>query len=200
MNKLEFALALSEKLSLLPEEEIDERVQFCVEMISDCMEEGVSEDEAVAAVGTVEDVAAQIIADIPFAKLIKERVKPKRRLKAWEIILLVLGSPVWLSLLISAFAVIFSVYVSLWAVIVSLWGVFVSLAAVALGCLAGSIVFVCNGDALSGLALLAGGLVCCGLSIFLFYGCAAATKGLVKLAAKTAGRIKKALARKEEAR
>ena len=91
MNKLEFALALSEKLSLLPEEEIDERVQFCVEMISDRMEEGVSEDEAVAAVGTVEDVAAQIIADIPFAKLIKERVKPKRRLKAWEIILLVLG-------------------------------------------------------------------------------------------------------------
>ena len=200
MNKREFAFALSEKLSLLPEEEIDERVQFYVEMIDERMEEGLSEEDAVLEAGGVDAIASQIIAEIPLAKLVKERIKPKRQLKAWEIVLLVLGAPIWLSLGISAAAVIFAVYVSLWAVIVSLWGVFVSLAAVALGCLAGSIVFVCNGDALSGLALLAGGLVCCGLSIFLFYGCAAATKGLVKLTAKTAGRIKKALARKEEAR
>lgn len=200
MNKLEFALALGEKLSLLPEEEIDERVLFYVEMINDRMEEGLSEEEAVAAVGTVDAVASQIIADIPFAKLIKERVKPKRRLKAWEIVLLVLGSPVWLSLVLSGLAAILSLYVSLWAVIVSLWGVFAALAGIALASLAGSISFVCNGDVLLGLAVFAAGLVCAGLAVFMFFGCRAATKGLLILAAKTVAWIKSCFVRKEEAR
>lgn len=200
MNKREFALALSEKISLLPGEEIDERVSFYLEMIDERMEEGLSEEDAVSEAGSVDVIASQILAEIPLARLVKERLKPQRRLNAWEIILLVLGSPVWLSLVIAALAVIFAVYVSLWAVVVSLWGVFAGLAGGALGGLAGGIFFVCNGDALSGLAVVGASLVCGGLSVFLFYGCTAATKGLVKAAGKTAGWIKKRFARKEEAR
>ena len=47
-------------------------------------------------------------------------MRPRRQLKAWEIVLLVLGSPLWLSLGLAAIAVIFAFYVVLWSVSVSL--------------------------------------------------------------------------------
>ena len=97
---------------------------FYAEMLDDRIEEGLSEEEAVAAAGAVEEIVRQTVDETPLAKIAKERVRPKRHLKAWEIVLLALGSPVWLSLGIAAAAVILAVYVSLWDVIVSLWAVF----------------------------------------------------------------------------
>ena len=76
MTKTEFVLELASKLSLLPWEEIEDRISFYVEMIDDRMEEGVSEEEAVAAIGSVDEIASQIIAEIPLAKLVKEKIKP----------------------------------------------------------------------------------------------------------------------------
>ena len=73
-------------------------------MLDDQMEEGLSEEEAVAAVGPVDEIVRQIIADTPLAKLAKERMRPRRQLKAWEIVLLVLGSLALSILLTKAFA------------------------------------------------------------------------------------------------
>ena len=129
MSKQEFLMQLRKGLSGLPQEDIEERLTFYSEMIDDRMEEGFSEGEAVAAVGSAQEIAAQVVAEIPFAKIAKERIKSKRRLSASEIVLLALGSPIWLSLGIAVFAVILSIYVLLWAVMISLWSVFVSLAA-----------------------------------------------------------------------
>ena len=117
MNKQEFLTELRKGLSGLPQNDIEERLAFYGEMLDDRIEEGLSEDAAVAEIGDANEIVRQTVADIPLAKLAKERIKPKRRLRAWEIILLALGSPVWLSILIAAAAVIFSLYVSVWAVI-----------------------------------------------------------------------------------
>lgn len=190
MCKQEFLAQLRKGLSGLPQRDIEERLSFYSEMIDDRMEEGLSEDEAVLAVGSVEEIVSQIIGDIPLAKLAKERVKGNRRLKSWEIVLLVLGSPLWLSLGIAAFAVIFSVYVSLWSVIISLWAVFVSFVGCFIGGLMAGIVVACTGNVLPGIAVLAAGLLCAGLSIFAFYGCSAVTRGFSLLTRKTAVWIK----------
>lgn len=198
MTKMEFLLDLTGKLSPLPWEEISDRWDYYSEMIDDRMEDGLSEDEAVAELGTVEEVAAQILADIPLSTLVKEKIKSKRRLRGWEIVFLVLGSPIWLSLLIAAFAVVFSIYVSLWAVVISLWAVFVSLAACFLGGAAACVILAVSGNGASGLALLAAGLLCAGLSIVLFYGCRAATKGILLLTKKFAVWLKNRLIKKEE--
>lgn len=190
MCKQEFLAQLRKGLSGLPQRDIEERLSFYSEMIDDRMEEGLSEDEAVLAVGSVEEIVSQIIGDIPLAKLAKERVKGNRRLKSWEIVLLVLGSPLWLSLGIAAFAVIFSVYVSLWSVIISLWAVFVSFVGCFIGGLMAGTVVACTGNVLPGIAVLAAGLLCAGLSIFAFYGCSAVTRGFSLLTRKTAVWIK----------
>lgn len=199
MNKTEFLLELTEKLSPLPWEEIADRWDYYSEMIDDRTEDGLTEEEAVAEMGPVEEIAAQIVSDIPLSRLVKEKIKPKKRFAVWEIILLVLGSPIWLSLLIAVFAVILSLYVVLWSVIISLWAVFVSFAACALGGIAAGIIFAVTGKALAGFAAIGAGVVCAGLSIFLFFGCKAATGGIFRLTKKIPLGIKRCFIGKEKA-
>ena len=198
MNKQDFIASLRASLSGLPKQDIEDRLNFYSEMIDDRIEEGLTEQEAVLAIGSVTTVSSQIIADIPLSKIAKEKIKPKRGLRAWEILLLALGSPIWLSLLIAAFAVVFSLYVSVWSVIISLWAVFASLVAFVAGEIIAGIIFIVVGHALTGVCMIGTALVCAGLSIFGFFGCKIATKGLLCLTKKLALGIKKCFVKKEE--
>lgn len=198
MSKYEFLAQLRKGLSGLPQEDIEERVGFFNEMIEDRMDEGLSEEEAVMAAGSVEEIVEQTVSDIPFAKIAKERIKPKRQLKTWEIVLLIAGSPIWFSLAIAIIAIVFAVYVSLWSVIVSLWAVFASLIASSFGCLVASLVIAFSGNPLTATGILSAFFVCAGLSIFMFYGCKAITNGIVKLTKKFALWIKGCFIKKEE--
>ena len=92
MNKQEFLAALQSGLRGLPRGDIQHWVEFYREMVEDRMEDGMSEEEAVAALGPVRDIVAQILSETPLPRLVHEKVKPKRPMKAWEIILLVLGA------------------------------------------------------------------------------------------------------------
>ena len=184
MNKETFLSELKKGLSGLPADDVNERLAFYGEMIDDRVEEGLTEEEAVAEIGPVEEIVNQIMAEIPLTAIVRERVKPKRALRVWEIILLVLGSPIWLSLLIAAFAVGLSLYIVLWSLVVCLWAVVVSLAASAVWCLFQVFLYQRAGN--PGGALFAGGaaLACAGLSILLVFGSLAATKGTARLTKK----------------
>lgn len=184
MDKQAFLTALRSGLSGLPQDDIEERLTFYGEMIDDRMEEGLSEEEAVAAIGEVSEIVRQAVADTPLAKIAKERIRPKRRLKTWEIVLLALGSPIWLSLAIAAAAVLFAVIVSLWSIILSLWAVFASLAVSAVAAVPTGAFFAVGGHGAAGLAMLSAGLVCAGLTILLFFGCMGAMKGILRLTKK----------------
>lgn len=199
MNKQDFLAQLRKGFSGLPKDDVEERLTFYGEMIEDRMEEGLSEEEAVSAVGTVDEIVSHVIADIPLVKIARERIKPKRQPDVWEIVLLVLGAPIWLSLIISAFAVILSLYVSLWSVIISLWSVFVLLIGCAFGGVVAGAVYVCTGNTLTGIAMIGAGAVCTGLTILMYYGCKAVTKGVVILTKKIAVWIKSCFIRKGEA-
>lgn len=191
MTKLKFLLTLHEKLSTLPQEEVEERLRFYSEMIEDRMEEGVPEEEAVAAVGSIEEIAAQITAEIPASKIEKEIAKPKRRWSAGEITLLILGSPVWVSLLIAAFAVALSLYISWWTVLISLWAVFGSMIACGFCGIVTGVAYALGGYTATGLASLGVSVACLGLAIFLFFGCRAVTDGTILLTKKLFARPKK---------
>lgn len=199
MNKQEFLAQLRKGLSGLPQEELNERLTFYSEMIDDRMEDGIAEEDAVRELGSVDALVAQIIADTPLSKLVKEKIKPKRKLRAWEIVLLVLGAPLWLPLLLAAFAVVAALYIVLWAVILVLWSVLFALAVSGSVCIAEGVYFAITGNLLTGLVLLAAGLVCTGVAIFWFFGCKAATKGILALTKKCALALKNSFIKKEEA-
>ena len=199
MTKQEFLMELRTGLSGLPQKDIEERLNFYSEMIDDRIEDGLSEEQAVLAVGTAKEIIAQTVVEIPLAKIAKERIKSNRRLKAWEIVLLAFGSPIWLSLGIALVAVILSVYVSLWSVIISLWAAFVSLVASSFGGVMAGILFSIKDNLLTGIAVCGASIVCLGFSIFMFYGCKAASKGILILTKKIAIWIKNCFIKKEEA-
>ena len=186
MSKQEFLQRLRGALAGLPQEDIAERMTFYSEMIDDRIEDGLTEEEAVAEIGAVEDISAQIVAETPFPKLVKEKLRKKQSLRAWELILLVLGSPIWLSLLIAAFAVILSVYVVIWSVIISLWAVEVSFIVCAFAAVIAGIFFAFRGQGMFGVVLISCGIVLAGLSIFLFFGCREVSRGILVLTKKIA--------------
>lgn len=200
MSKQEFLAELEAGLSGLPQDDIEERINFYSEMIDDRMEEGNTEKDAVSGIGNVDEVVSQILMDYPLSRIMKERVRPKRRLQAWEIVLLALGSPIWLALLIVLFAVVLAGYIVVWAVIVALWAVEVAVAVCSVGAIAAAVLLVSQGKALIGAAMLGAGVFCAGLSVFMFFGCKAATKGILILTGKMALGIKSLFVGKESAK
>lgn len=194
MNKQEFLSRLKEKLPA--NEDTQERLSFYSEMIDDRTEEGMSEEEAVAEIGTVESVLSQILSEIPLSKLVKETVKPKRALKAWEIVLLILTSPVWISLLIAAFVIVISVYIVIWSLLISLWAIEVSFALGAVYMAIYVVVFIAQGRMLQSAAYFGASIALVGISILMFFVCKKASKGTIMLTKKIAEGIKLIFIRK----
>ena len=198
MTKNEFLSELRSRLSGIPEKDIEDRLGFYSEMIDDRMEEGLSEEDAVKGIGSVCEISESIISEMSQIK--EEKRERKKRFKTWEIVLLAVGSPVWVSLAIAAVAVIFSLYVSLWSVVISLWAVFASFVAVAAASVVIFAVEAIYGNVLAGLAMLGCGFVLAGTAIFLFFGCNWATKRTAILAKKIVIWIKRIFVKEESAK
>ena len=199
MNKQEFLLALRGALAGLSEADIRSSLDYYAEIIDDQMEEGITETDAVASLGSVVSVAEQILLDMPLPKLVKARVKPKRRLRAWEIVLIAVGSPLWFPILLALAVVVLAVYIVLWSVVISLYAADLSLAAGALAGIAGCAVLAATGRIAPALLFVGAGLACAGLAIFGFLGCNVTAKGVLQLGKLIWRGIKSCLIRKEEA-
>jgi len=182
MTKKEFLSQLREELSSLPRREREEQLRFYGELIDDRIEDGWSEKSAVSRLGAPDRLAARILREGNDEK--GKRSKPKQKHSGgWMITLLILGSPLWISLLVAFFAVILSLAVSIWAVMLSLY-------AVSIGCIVGGIggiaggLLLCFCQHLTGIALLGCGMVCLGIGILTVMGCLALTKGVLRLTQK----------------
>lgn len=198
MNKLEFLAKLGQRISSLPEEDITRSLEYYGEMIDDRVEDGLSENEAVAQLGNMDDIASQILSEVSFVKIVKNRAKGSKKPSTATIVLLILGFPLWFSLLVAAFSVLLALYVSLWAVIISLWAVFVALVGSSLGMLVMSVIFMLTARAPSGIAMIGASLVCAGLSILFFFVSKMATKGVCILTKKSVLGIKYCFVGKEK--
>ncbi len=199
MTKQEFLAGLREKLSGLPREDIEERLNFYSEIIDDRTEEGLSEEEAVSALGDSDEIAAQILAEIKPAQAESKKTNPKKTWSALEIVLIVLGFPLWFPLLIAAFSVIFAAYIVIWSVIISFWAVFGSLAGCAFGGIAAGIIFIFGENVTAGIAVIGVGITLTGLSVFAFLGCRAATKFIFEFTKKITLWVKGFFVKKEKA-
>ena len=193
MTKREFLDRLRHGLQGLPNSDIEERLMFYSEMIDDRMEEGLSETEAVAQVGSVEKVIGDIMSEIPLVRLVKEKIKPRRALKTWELILIIAGSPIWLSLLIGLVAVGISLVATIWAIDVSLWS---AVAAFGGGALGGLVMFFVYLGGPAGFLFLGASILCMGFTVLSAIGCFYVTKFLGKLTVKIPTLIKYCFIRK----
>ena len=183
MNKLEFLRELEKELSGLPKTERDEHINFYSEMIDDRVEEGLSEEEAIAQIGTIDKIVSQIVTDKYYSGTMPKPKKEKSgsSIPVWAIVLLILGAPLWFSLAAAALSVIVAIYASIWSVVVSLWAVFISFALCGPICVVGGILYAVFINMTAGLVIVSAGLVLSGLAILAFFGSFYTTKGCVML-------------------
>lgn len=113
MNKTEFLAAVQDALRGLNAADIKGHTDFLSEMIDDRIEEGMSEADAVAAMGAPDEVASAIVAETPLSSLIRECVRPSGGRATWRTVLLFATSPIWAPLFLAAVITLFSVIVTL---------------------------------------------------------------------------------------
>ncbi len=218
MNKQEFLEKLERGIADLPREDAAERLTFYSEMIDDRMEEGLSEEDAVAGIGSPGAIALLILAETRSGEqepgegpprpegeerssdgngTAPEAARGRRGMRAGEILLLVLGFPLWFPLLIAAFAVVLSLFIVLWCVPLAFWAAFIGCAVGAAGSLFGLVLLLFHGTVTARLAALAAALVLTGVSILLFFVCRGVTRGTFFLTKKTGTGILSLFAGKE---
>lgn len=174
MNKKTFLKRLKRALRGCPAEEIQSRLAFYAEMIDDRVEEGLSEEDAVSQIGRPEAIADEILSEAS-AGAKKER----RPMGAGAMVLIALGSPIWLSLLVAAGAVVVSVFACMFAVLISLYAVLASVGVSALGGLVFGIACALDGSFLLSLLWLGLSFVCAGLTIVIGLVCVPIGKGIL---------------------
>lgn len=177
MNKKEFLEALRNSLKDYSKNDIEQYADYYSEMIDDRIEEGLTEEEAVADVGTPEEAVAQIKAENP----IRNNKRKREPLKNWQIALIVIGSPIWFSLLIATLSIGFSALAVACSAIISLYAAAVSLAACGIAGILALIPMLINSNVAGGIMLLGMGLICAGLSILSFMGLNKLIKWIIHL-------------------
>ncbi len=128
MTKAEFLTRLQANLNGLSDEEINKSLEYYTEMIEDSVEDGQSEEEAVATLGSPDEAARRIRSELknaaapaeavsqetagaPVAAAVGEAPSQKENdSRTLTIVLLAVTSVVW-----------FPVYISLWACVISLY-------------------------------------------------------------------------------
>lgn len=156
MTRDEFLGRLGELLACLPAEQVEETKAFYAEAIADRMEDGMSEEEAVAAMGTPGEVAEATLDDLPAVPRAIARTRRRSTALLW--VLAIVGSPVWAPLLVAFAAVALSVYVCIWVLAFCVWVIAVALGAVGAAALALAAAGVTVGHVPYVLAMLGCGL------------------------------------------
>lgn len=163
MQKNEFLALLRQRIAILPPREVEQTVEYYSEMIDDYIESGYTPEAAVARMGGVDNVAAQVLAgeQIPVCETYGVQ---KRKKSGFAIAMLILGFPLWFPLLVTAFAILLTLAIVLGTLAIVLpWSLIVSFGASAVALLVVTpVVFIGEGIAVAlltlGAALVVGAL------------------------------------------
>ena len=112
VNKAKFTKELERNLKILDSEERHRFITYYEEIIEDYIESGLSEEEAIIKIGTPGSIAGEILGGQDAVVV----TKPSSGRKALNIVLLILGFPLWGSLLLALILCILSAYIVIWCV------------------------------------------------------------------------------------
>lgn len=168
MTKQIFLDALRAALASLPVAEIEKTLAYYEEMLNDRIEEGMSEEAAVASMEPVEVLASRVINDTPIMHKAVRKAQKSGVSTALLIILAILGFPIWFPLLCAAGAVILATIAVLFAVIFSLIAVVLGLGVGGITAVIGAF-FYAGTSGISTLFIVGAGLMVIGITILLLF-------------------------------
>lgn len=191
MNKQEYLAAIRSKLKSMPAEDVDRFMDYYSEMIDDRVEDGLSEEAAVADMVSPDEAVEQILDEMPLAKIVKEKIKPKHELKAWEVILIVLGSPVWIPLLMTAAILVLTLWIVAFALLISFYAVVLSFAVAGICGIVGVIPLLIAHSPYAAILMLGAALIGTGIAILFIISVKPVTVGIFKVCKASVNGIKR---------
>ena len=177
MSKADFLRLLERALMQLSEEERQKNLEYYSELLDDMMEEGMTEAEATAKLGSPNQIAQSILQEMPLGKLVSTRMKPR---SGW-----------------TPLAIVLAVFVSIWALGFAAVAVVIALAVAVVA----APIFAVRAAVMTlplGLMLLGAGLVLLGLCVLGGLMAVELCKLLWQLTVWLAHKIKGLVIRKEE--
>lgn len=187
MTRDEFLGRLGELLACLPADQVRETQEFYAEAIADRMEDGMGEEEAVAAMGAPGEVAEAVLDDLPAVPRAIARTRRRSTTLLW--VLTIVGSPVWVPLLLAFAAVAVAVYVCIWILALCVWIVAAALGGAGMVELVFAACGVVIGHFPYALASAGMGLGLVGVALFVGAGAWAASKQIARLSALWARKV-----------
>lgn len=119
MNKQEYINRLNELLACLPADHRLESISFYEEMIDDRMEDGMTEEQAVAALDAPGIAAEKILDDLPAVPRVVVKTRRKSRALLWGAA--IIGSPLWVALALAFAATVLGIYLCIWLLAACIW-------------------------------------------------------------------------------
>lgn len=196
MNKSEFINKLRQEIRNLPYDEVEKTIAYYEEIISDRMEDGSSEEEAVSSLGTPEAIARDLLANQSFSTIIRHKVEDYKRKNNPEntaaiIVIMILLFPVWFPIAMGALSFIISFFAIIGGVIIALWAISVAIGAAGIAVLIASVFGFATSLIPTAFFSFGTGIALIGLSILAIIASVYATKGIIKLLGVLIHSIKK---------
>lgn len=124
MNKDEFLIQLTQKLSNIPPSEIIKIIDYYRETIEDKIEDGMSEELAIKSLGTFEEIIQNIEDELNLSIIVKEKVKNKmsdnsKQKNLLIIIAIIVTLPLWGAIAIAGIICILALYFAIWSIFIS---------------------------------------------------------------------------------
>ena len=112
MNRAEFMEVLRKELVPLKKDETEKFINYYEEIIDDYLEDGLREDEVIEKIGNPKVIARNILSEQDHV----DNKVPLTNSKIINIILLILGFPLWGSLLLAGLMLILSGLIIIWCI------------------------------------------------------------------------------------
>ena len=186
MTKSEYLEELRSRLTAASVTNIDSRIDYYSEMIDDRIEDGMTEEDAIASMESIDSIVEAFQLEKPVATLVKEKVRKSTEIASQNghlaiwIVLAILGSPLWIPLLIIAFSIVMVIAVVLFVLILTVFIILLSIGCAAVACIIAPF-FAVNYTTGGLLGSIGGALVCTGIVILLWNPVLAVCKWLFKL-------------------
>ena len=175
MNKKQFLRRLKRCLGGMSREGMADSIRFFDEAITERMEHGETEETAVAAMGSPEEAAGRIFEELPLEAI--RQIKSRRRFMrtvGWPA--LIIGFPVWVSLLAAGASVVIALAASYLAVVVSVFAAGISAVAAIIPAV---YLITVSGTVGNALMCVGAALACAGMGIlFMAIGIALSKLGI----------------------
>lgn len=177
MNIDTFYHEMNRLLKQLSKQDREQALTYYGEIIADSMEDGYSAEEAIARLGNLEMLADNVLAE--YRKAVPVLRGKSTGSRVLNIILLILGSPIWLTIFAVIFVLILVVYILLYVPVLVLGVLALAFPLAGIWSIVGA-PFLMADIFSAGLFQLGGGIALLGLSILCFFAFYYTLKGIIK--------------------